>query len=53
MREWKWFIFLSSNEEGVNERKCMGECVFLCINGLTEIFFERHKPIYWTFLVVL
>lgn len=51
MREWKWFIFLSSNEEGVNERKCMGECVFLCINGLTEIFFERHKPIYWTFLV--
>ena len=28
-------------KEGVNERKCMGECIFLCINGLTEIFFWK------------
>lgn len=41
--KWKWFIFLSSNEEGVNKRKCMGECVFLCINGLTEIFFWKTQ----------
>ena len=43
-------------KEGVNERKCMGECIFLCINGLTEIFFleDTNQFIghFWCFMII-